>query len=198
MKILLLCLTLALLSACVGKPTRSSQFYVLAVEPAAGAQTGALSQEVSLGIGPVILPELLDRPQIVTRATEHRVDLAEYHRWAGELEAELTRALAQNLMQRLHTDRIRFHPWPSAQAPEYQVTVQFFRFDGAPGTGAVLDGLWRILDGRRECELRVQRFHIEQSPMGEDYAALVGAMSRGVGRLSDEIAAAVREKQPGC
>lgn len=198
MKILLCCLTIVLLSACVGKPTRPSDFYILSVEPAAMEFEGALKPDLSLGVGPVILPELLDRPQIVTRSSANEVRLAEYHRWGGELESELARVLAQNLMGRLRIDRVRFHPWPSSQSPDLQVSVRFFRFDGAPETGAVLTGIWTILDGRRECDLQVRTFHIEESTDGPGYGGLVAAMSRGVGRLSDRIAAAVLEVRPGC
>lgn len=198
MRILLSCLSIVLLSACVGKPTRPSDFYILSVEPAAMAFEGVPGPGPSIGIGPVILPELLDRPQIVTRSSANEVRLAEYHRWGGELESELVRVLAQNLMSRLRTERMRFHPWPSSQSPDLQVSVRFFRFDGSPGTGVVLTGIWSILDGRRECELQVHNFQIEESTDGPGYGGLVAAMSRGVGRLSDGIAAAVLEVRPGC
>ncbi len=197
MRTLLLWVSIALLTACVGKPSRPSNFYVLSVTPATALPGVAPGKAPAVGLGPVTLPELLDRPQIVTRSTANRVELAEYHRWGGELEQELVRTLAQNLMQRLATDRISFYPWPAGPAPDYQVSVQVFRFDGAPGERAVLDGVWRLNDGRRGCEQQVRRFHIEQTSEGSEYAGLIAAMSRSLGLLSDEIAAAV-VAYPGC
>jgi uncharacterized lipoprotein YmbA len=84
------------------------------------------------------------------------------------------------------------------QALDYQVSVRVFRLDGDPATGAVLEGVWRLSAGRRECEKAMQRFRIEQATDGAGYAALVGAMSRAVGRLSDQVAAAVAAARPGC
>jgi uncharacterized lipoprotein YmbA len=198
MKTLLLWLGIALLAGCVGKPSRPSEFYVLSVEPPAGTPAASTTAGPAIGLGPVSLPELLDRPQIVTRSADNRVELAEYHRWGGELEPELVRVLAQDLMLRMGSERIAFYPWPVTQTLDYQVSVRVFRFDGDPGDGAVLEGVWRLSAGRRECEKAVQRFRIEQRTNGAGYAALVGAMSRAVGRLSDQIAAAVAASRPGC
>jgi len=43
-----------------------------------------ISQTVSdttlaIGVGPVEFPKFLDRPQIVTRKSQHRVEVSEFH-----------------------------------------------------------------------------------------------------------------------
>jgi uncharacterized lipoprotein YmbA len=193
-------LLLALLSACtIGQTTRPAAFYVLSPDPGTPvAAAASASAPISIGLGHVELPDIFDRPQIVTRTSSNRIELAEYDRWGGDLNKDLGRVLAQNLMSRLNTDKVLVYPWPSSSELDYQVTVQFFRFDGQLGTEALLEGVWRVLDGDKGCELAADRFHIQESPEGSDYGALVSAISRAVARLSDAIASRIAATPHGC
>ena len=108
-----------LVAGCIGSATRPSTFYVLSTDsaaPVAGRESPA--PPLSLGLGPVELPDVLDRPQIVTRPDSNRVDLAEYDRWGGDLGEDLSRVLAQNLMARLNTDAVLLYPWSSGGRPD--------------------------------------------------------------------------------
>jgi uncharacterized lipoprotein YmbA len=192
----LLCLFLA---GCIGKTTRPSSFYVLSPEPGPAATSGVdVPAPVSVGLGPLSLPTLFDRPQIVTRPDSNRVDLAEYDRWGGDLNEDLGRVLVQNLMTRLQTDSVVLYPWTSSRDLDYQVVVQFFRFDGRLGEHAQIEGVWRLLDGRQGCELLASRFTITEQPDGTGYASFVAAISRTLAQLSDEIAQRIAGSTRGC
>lgn len=183
----------------LGKPTRPSEFYVLSAEagtPVAGRAHAA--KPLALGLGPIEVPDILDRPQIVTRPQPNRITLAEYDRWGGDLRRDLARVLSQNLMSRLDTDSVVLYPWSVSDQPELQVSIRFFRFDGELGKAARLEGVWRLLDGRDGCELAARRFRIEERPAGGSYEDFVAAMSHGVARLSQEIAERVAAVEPGC
>lgn len=188
-----------LLAGCLGSPTRPSTFYVLSADTAAPLPgRTAPVVPLSVGLGPLQLPDLFDRPQIVTRPDANRIDLAEYDRWGGDLNKDLGRVMAQNLMGRLNTDAVLLYPWPSIRRLDFEVTVQFFRFDGELGKAAELEGVWRLLDGGERCEQASRRFRIEEPVAGSGYAGLVSAISRAVGRLSDDIAGAVAGAKTGC
>jgi len=196
---LLVVLLSLLIAGCIGSPTRPSTFYVLNADsaaPVAGRESPA--PPLSLGLGPVELPDVLDRPQIVTRPDPNRIDLAEYDRWGGDLGKDLSRVLAQNLMGRLNTDAVLLYPWSSSRRPDYELSIQFFRFDGELDKLAELEGVWRLDDTRGGCEPVSRRFRIAESPPASGYAGLVAAISRGVARLSDEVAAAVAAAAAGC
>jgi len=187
------------LPACVGAPSRMSNFYLLSPDPGQPvAGRVAASAPLVLGLGPVVLPEVYDRPQIVTRAEGNRIELAEYDRWGGDLNKELTRTLARNLMTRLNTDSVALYPWPGRYRPDFQVTIRFFRLDGVLDQSAVLDGAWHLLDGERGCERLARSFRIEQPVTAGGYAGLVEAISLAVARLSQEIAEQVDTATPGC
>lgn len=196
---LMVILVLAQAGCSIGGSSRPAEFYVLNVEPGTPVSgRTAAAGPLSVGLGPVTLPDIFDRPQIVTRPEPNRLDMAEFDRWGGDLNRDLSRVLAQNLMSRLNTDSILPHPWSSRDNPDFQVAVQVFRFDGELGKVARFEGVWRLLDGARGCELATHRFSFTESPAGSGYPEFVSAMSRAVARLSQEIAEQVGQARPGC
>jgi len=74
-------------------------------------------------VGPVELPEYLDRPQIMTCESRNELQFAEFDRWAGSLEKAFSRVLAVNLSILLSTDRVAVYPWKTTpidhQVAEY-------------------------------------------------------------------------------
>jgi uncharacterized lipoprotein YmbA len=183
----------------IGQPSRPSEFYVLSAEPASpvsGRSDPAAA--LLLGLGPLSMSDVFDRPQIVTRPDTNQVQLAEFDRWAGDLKKNLEQVLAQNLMSRLNTDSVVVYPWSSRSEPEFQIAVHFFRFDGEVDRLARIEGVWRLLDGAQECELSARSFRFEERPAGPGYAEFVSAMSHGLARLSLEIAEQVASTEPGC
>ena len=68
--------------------TQPTQFYLLSslTKPDVLAKSKGGISDLSLGIGPINLPKYLARPQIVTRASRNKLTLAEFHKWAEQLE----------------------------------------------------------------------------------------------------------------
>jgi len=197
--LLMLVLVLVQVGCSIGGTSRPAEFYVLNAEPGTPVSSRtAPARPLSVGLGPITMPDIFDRPQIVTRPQPNRLDLAEFDRWGGDLNRDLSRVLAQNLMSRLNTDSILPHPWSSRETPDFQVAVQVFRFDGELGSVARFEGVWRLMDGAKGCELAVQRFSFDESPAGSGYLEFVSAMSRAVARLSQEIAERIGKTTPGC
>ena len=195
---LLLIVPVLLLAGCIGNPTKPSEFYVLGTTPGTPVNAALEQDALSIGLGPLTLPEIYDRPQIVTRGDDNRITLSEFDRWGGDLDKELARALAGNLMTRLNTNRIVPFPWSRRYDPDFQVTVRLFRFDGVIGNSANLEGIWRVLDASKGCELAAGRFSIVEETDGPGYSALVTAMSRAVATLSQAIAEQVAVIESGC
>lgn len=173
-----------LLGGCAGTspPTR---FYVL--EAPVPAQAAVRHPELSLGLGPLSLPDTLDRPQIVTRAGPYSLELAEFHRWGGNLKANMSRLLAARLSQNLGTEKVFLGPWPRHRHLDYQIRIEVSRFDGRLGGEAVLQGNWTLLDGEGRKELAVHAFDLRQSVEKSGYGGLVEVLSGLVLRLGDEI-----------
>ena len=177
------------LAGCVGS-SAPARYYVLTPRPeAAGDPPGTRGPcGLALGVGPVQLPDLLDRAEIVTRRLADEIDRAEFDRWAEPLADSVPRVLAEDLSALVKTERIAIFPWDPEQAVRYQIVVDVLRFDGTLGGEVVLDARWRILAGDG-AERAVRRSVLTQPTVGPGYEALVAAMSRALEAFSREIAA---------
>lgn len=146
----------------------------------------------AVGLGPIRLPEYLDRPQIVTRMSPNEVRFAEFERWAAPLAGSFSSALAENLSTLLGTDRIALHPWKATTSIDCRVEIEVSRFDGKPGDSVLLESRWIVFSEDRERVLSTKTSSIREPVSGKGYEALVAAQSRALAALGREIAEAIR------
>jgi uncharacterized protein len=184
-----------IVGGCASQPSR---FYLLSAVP--NTETASLEmsgqQGLTIGVGPVTLPRYVDRPQIVTRTSPYELKVAEFDRWAEALDTNFTRVLAENLSILLPTARVVMSPWPRAIPIDYQVTVDVTHFLSQVGGDSLLIADWTLFKGEGQDALTSGRSRFSASPGGQDYAAIVAAMSQTVASLSCEIATAVRGVGP--
>lgn len=181
--------TVILLSGCLGR-SQPTKFYLLRsiLSPQTGEMVTA-QEGLRIGIGPIDLPEYLDRPQIVTRIGESEHQLDEFNQWAESLTFSIARVLGENLSILLATDNIFLFPWRGSTQLDYQVKVGVIRFSGTPGGNAVLDVLWTIYKGNDAKELLdMKKSSFSRPTGGEGYEALVSAQNKMLEDFSREIA----------
>ncbi len=170
--------------------TEPSRFYTLSALPESGPTpvVQAETQQGGIGIGPVSIPQYLDRPQIVTRLGANRFEIAEFDRWGGALQDEFKRALAENLVYLFPGRTVARFPWRRTADTAYQIPVEVIRFDGELGQSVELVAQWQILadDGNRQ--LFSKRSSFSQPLRGSSYEDLVAAQSRAVADFAREIA----------
>jgi uncharacterized lipoprotein YmbA len=164
-------------------------FYIL--DATASDALVGVERGVSVGVEPIELPAHLNRPQIVTRATDHRLALSEFNQWAEPLKNSISRVIAINLSNSLESNRIFVIPRRKRATYDFQVSIDIARFDGELGEGAVLGARWTISgkDGREP--LLTQVTMVYEKAEGSGYDALVAAQSRCLERMSQEIAEAI-------
>ncbi len=205
-RVLNLCLGLALATGLLavagcGK-TEPTRFYVLSFDSGSmtSGQSTTIREGIGIGVGPVGLPQYLDRPQIVTRSTGNKLELAEFDQWGGRLKDNITRVLAENLSSELATDRVSIYPWKSAVPVDYQVTVRVTAFEFDPGGDILLDARWSIIGQDTKQVLTMARSRYRQdlnSGREEDAAAgtceaVAAAMSRNISDLGRDVAAKIK------
>jgi len=176
----------------LGRQSPPTRLYVLTALPLADdSQRAAGAPGVALAVGPVDLPEYVDRPQIVTGDSGNEIQRAALEQWAEPLEANFTRVLADNLSVLLNTERVAVFPWKGSVPIDYQVVVEVTQFLGTRNGSVSLVALWRVLgkDGREVLVSRQSRF--TEATGSQEYGALASAMSRTVASLSREIATAI-------
>ena len=148
--------------------------------------------DIGILVGPVRLALYLDRAAIVIRDSQNKINITEFSQWAGPLQENFSRVLAENLAILLSTDRVGIFPGTRARLFDYNVTVYITRFDGKPGEKAHLRARWIILDKNRKKTLFEKHTLLSQPTENDSMEALIAAESRTLAHLSREIAEAVK------
>jgi hypothetical protein len=173
--------------------TPSSKFYQLSpAKSQAGAKHEVVKEgAVTIAVGPMRLPDYLDRPQIVTRTGRNELHLSEFDRWAGSLDNDVLMVLVEDLADLLPADRFfvtRWSPLLENQLQSlYWVELLVQRFEGTPGGSVVLKAQWGLFSKDKRFILKRQA-DITEPVNGAGYDALVEGMSRALERLSRDIA----------
>ncbi len=189
-----LSLFVVILTGCASSP--SSKFYQLnPVQNKTSASDVSPYNSLVIVIGPVLIPDYLDRPQIVTRSGKNELKLSEFDRWAGSLESDVTRVLVEDISSLLPADLfsvVRWTPYLEGQVPaSYRVEVLVDRFEGTPGDSVLLKAQWGVFAANRSLLLKRESL-IREQINGSSYDALVAAMSSALERLSRDIAGGIR------
>ena len=174
------------LGGCATSPP--AQYYTLApLQPP--VVKAASVPAFTVAVGPVIMPDLLQRPQIATRTSDHQISFSDFDRWAGTLVDETKRVLVVNLNGLLANKRAAVTTDDMAIDPVYRVVVNINRFDGLPGGSVWLNAVWTLKEQKGKMAMAVNQSVIEEPVGGQGYSDLVNAQSRAIGQLSREIAA---------
>lgn len=179
---------LLLSSGCSSPPTR---FYVLSTLTDSSPISPGADRDVAVGVGPLELPDYLDRPQIVTRSGQNELNLAEFDKWAESLKDNATQVLAENLAVLLPSKKISTYPWKRSTPIDFQVNVKVTRFDHTINGETVLSTRWRILSGDGGKELFSRESRYTERPSGKGYDATVAAMNRALAQFSRDVAGAI-------
>jgi uncharacterized lipoprotein YmbA len=175
--------------------TPPARFYILQPQPAVvdQKQPSESGNDLFVGVGPVELPEHLNRPQMVTRTGSSEIHLSEFNRWAESLEKNFTRVLAENISVHLLTDNILVYPWVGAAKIKRQVRANIIQFDSVPGKEVLLKVHWALMgeDGENMFVVKKSSF---SAPAGKGYPEMVEAMNRVLNDFSREIAKEIKNR----
>jgi uncharacterized protein len=190
MKLTVLTLFVVLLCGCASSPT--VQFYTLSADAQTGSDLAA-GDKPRIAVGPITLPDVVDRPQVVVRAGANQVNLTEEHRWAESLKTGIPRVIGENLSHLLSTREVWAYPQMPIGPVDYKVQVAIQRFESFPGQSAAIDALWTVqsINGERK-DVKTGRSSVQQPVAGQGYDAVAAAHSRALAAISREIAEAIR------
>ena len=179
------CVVVTFAAGCASTP--ASRFYTLS----AAAAPAATSSDMSVVVGPVSVPAVVDRPQIVVSTGPNQVRPEEFNRWAAPLQNSIARVVAENLVAMLGTPRVILFSQTLGGDVDYRAAIEVQRFESAPGEAATLDAVWtvsRTKDGKSQ----TGRTTVREVTQDKGFDALAAAHSRAVARLSRDLADAVR------
>lgn len=181
-------LIFALLTACTSSPP--VHFYVLETRSAIPVKADGAPKSI-IGIGPLSIPPLLERKQIVTRSEQNTVQIAEFHQWAAPLRDNTIQVVAQNLAALQTHYVIRPYPWSAYGPVNYRVIIDIERFDTQPGHSVNLEARWAIVDEKTRAIVTNNQSRIEHPLADSSYPATVKALSEVLDEFSRELALAL-------
>lgn len=145
-----------------------------------------------LSLGEVILPDYLNRAQIVRRETGGRLLLNDGERWAEPLADAFRRILAENLARQLGGDRVSLRPLPANEDSSYSLTIDVHQFEAGPDGHVTLTVHWSLRRGKQTPVLRHNEWRIRLS--GDESTAIQTAMNEALRRFGEEIVHLVQKR----
>jgi len=166
-------------------------FYTLSAS-AGSEEVKPVNGSSGVNIGPVSLPEIVDRTQLVVQLKGNQVDILEFHRWAEPLKSQIPRLMADNVGRLLGSGRVSAYPQSVGSDADIRVPVDIQRFE-ADGEMVKIDAFWTLRRGSSEVA-KTGRSSSSEKIEGTGYDALVSAYSRALFTISIDIANALRDE----
>lgn len=143
-----------------------------------------------IGLGPIRLPEYLDRFQMVVAVSENKYKLIDGHRWAEKLDQNISLALFKTLPSQLRTDRMIRYPWPQRPGVDFQVKIDILELNIDQDGRSQLVAQWSIKSKDKTILNKRSTFTAQASTT--DIDKMVQAQSECLTKLGQEIVVNLR------
>ena len=170
----------ALLAGCLSSSPQS-RYYALSSQP-----MNSVGGEILVGVGPIELPDYLNRQQIVIRGENERLIILEFDRWAEPFERGITRRIASRINQ-LNDNMWAYEFLRVAGASsEYRLVSQITRFEADQTNTVSLELTWGVagreqLRTLKDIDVKYGYYTTEAN------AADIDAVTSAMGELLDQF-----------
>ena len=157
--------------------------------------TTAAHGPLTIGLRRLVLASYLSVPSVMMRRGENQLEASQFHRWGGDLDEGINRAVGAYLAGMPPVRAVDVAPWPSGVRHNFLVQLHVSRFEGVADSAAT-DGrvhlmagwdIMRPLDGavlvRGKTNDRSGVFRVG------DFTGLVSGLDAALSRLAREISA---------
>lgn len=178
------CLTFLIFSC--AKSSKPVEYYML--DASVGIdnnQTLKGEEGPMIGLGPIRLPEYLDRFQMVVAVSENKYKLIDGHRWAEKLDQNISLALFKTLPGQLGTDKMIRYPWPQRPGVDFQVKIDILELNIDQNGQSQLVAQWSIKSKDKTILNKRSKFTAQASTT--DIDKMVQAQSECLTKLGQEI-----------
>jgi hypothetical protein len=192
-RILPIVIILCLLVGC-SSSSPTPKFYTLNSLALPGQTEKSTSRDGTtvISIGPVEIPDYLDRSQIVTRTSANELFLSEFHLWGGSLKTDVARVLIENISSLLGSEPFTVVLWRAHVPGSYRVPISILRLDTVPEGSVSLRAKWGIVAKDGKTVVSISESSITKPVKGREYKDIINAMSDILTDLSREIASAIK------
>ena len=146
---------------------------------------------VMLGIGPLSIPDYLNRSQIVTRDVDAQMRVDDFSRWTEPLADSMHRIISTDVDNLLHGVVVVMYPYDAVVRShlDYRLVGDVNRFDADSSGLVVLEIQWAIVDTEANLLVPARRNRYQaQMVTSGDFGAMVAAMNDVLSQFSRDVA----------
>jgi uncharacterized lipoprotein YmbA len=171
------------LAACHSSPP--VRFFTL--DPVPSSPQATNMSHLSVQVGAVHIPLVLDRQQMVRQAAPNSLTISNQNRWGAPLADVVRDVLTRDLIERLPKGTVVL---PNSAAPPGTgvIAVDILQFASDASGTASFDGSWTLSLADSDAPVSVRHVALSEPTEQNDYTGDARAMSKLVGRLADEMA----------
>ncbi|MBE9526599.1 MAG: membrane integrity-associated transporter subunit PqiC [Proteobacteria bacterium] len=153
------------------------------------------AQNVVIKVGPVSIPDTLDKAPIVSRIDSNSLLADDYNRWSGDYRDDIQRIIGENLSILLPKSHIALGQETMLLPEDFQVIINIREFYGQLGGSVTLNVDWTVARKGKNKSITVKKSVLQENTIGVDYKDYVAAQSRLLAKLSQEISNTIKNNQ---
>jgi len=183
-----LVLLFTLLAAACGT-SRMNNFYVLSPNSKANTiqSVNLAESKITIGIGPVKVPDFLLRSQIAYSMANNQLVLSSENQWSEPLDKGIARVVTVNLSRLNPKISTSTFPWRSDSKPKRSIRLTIIELNRQSEDKAVLVADWTLVDVKTKQILHRASFSESTNISEFSYSNLTKAYSDLLARLSHHI-----------
>jgi uncharacterized lipoprotein YmbA len=158
------------------------------LEDSASLRKFSVPSGLVTSIGPVNIPEHLDRPQIVTRDNEDMISISQFQRWGEPLDSAIMYTINEDVSLMVPQGTFELFPCNFAIPLDYQVIVNVISLEANFKKGLYMTAQWAIIDAKAKKMLFTKRSDLTGQITPHNYTGLTDALSKCIASLSEDIA----------
>lgn len=186
-KLLLITVFACALMSCVSKGQQTQFYTLLPSQEKTDIPFDNNLARVSVGVGPIVLPEYIQKSSIVSFTSNNGVRVAGYHAWAGDLESNITRVLISDTGNVLNLNSVVGFPWDVRLRPDYQVRLNFLAFGGIRGEQVQITVQWSLIDTLTKNLVRSGTQRHSEKLLSESVSDYVQGLNEALNRIAFSI-----------
>jgi len=145
------------------------------------------SEAITILVMPIKFPEYLDRPQMVVRDNDFKLQLSEKHRWAEPLKNEFSRVLLENLNNRIAPSSALVYSELNGLQPNISVAIEVLQLDVNTDNQATLSVKWAYWIGKNTQKTTRLSNKYTVTVNNKNYQSRVEAQSQTITLYANEL-----------
>jgi uncharacterized lipoprotein YmbA len=172
------------LMACGSSPVEDHYYSLVLAADDAMAPVQAEETQAHLIVGPVQLPDYLDRRGIAMQLGSNQIQTANHHLWAEPLEEAISKVLVRDIANLLNGVAVDRDAGRWTDAGDCRLRIEFDKFHATDRSRVVSSGRYWVTSSDSEAR---QEFDVTESLSADGHANAVAALRRSLGTLASQI-----------